>query len=209
MIMINRSYSTVLSVSMFGTLQKFSKIVLLAYKDDVFFLASATTYGFLLQGICKIYGNSQNRKRCRRIINFIARNGWITAFFLAFAVRIAPKILSSRAFHELIYTALPYNFSDAEKNRRLLMSQKFKFSPRFLFFIKILKWGSIFTFITVFIIDTIQTFLDNLWVWEFAFSIWELYKNIMIYMWTGEVPVDRTFLELFFLWRFFMGGGGY
>ena len=209
--MMNRSYSKVLSVAMFGTIQKFSNIVLVVYKDDVFFLAGAATCGFILQGICKIYGNSQNRRHRRRIINFIARKGWIIAFFGAFAIRTAPKILSSRAFRESIYGALPYNFSDTEKNRRLILSVtndkiSDKLKSRFLFFIKILEWGSTLSLITIFIIYMIQTLLLNPEILEFAFSIVKLYKNVMIHMWTGQIPHDRTFIQLFLLWRFFMGG---
>ena len=196
---------------MFGTIQKFSKIVLVVYKDDVVFLAGAATCGFILQGICKIYGNSQNRRHRRRIINLISRKGWILAFFGAFAIRTAPKILSSRAFHESIYKSLPYSFSDAEKNRRLIISvtnDKIidKLKSRFLFFIKILEWGSTVSLITIFIIYMIQTLSLNPEIWEFAFSVWKLYKNIMIHMWTGQIPHDRTFIEFLLLWRFFMGG---
>lgn len=199
---------------MFGTIQKVSKIVLVVYKDDVFFLAGAASCGFILQGICKIYDNSQNRRHRRhrrRIINFIARKGGRIAFFGAFAIRTAPKILSSilssRAFRELIYRALPYNFSDAEKKRRLIISvTNDKISYKLKLFLKILEWGSTSSLITVFIIYLIQTLLLNPEIWEFAFSVWELHKNVMIHMWTGQIPNDKTFVELCLLWRFFMGG---
>ena len=204
---------------MVNTVQKFSKILLVVYENDILFLIGGATCGIILQGFCKIYckkiknprSKFQNRRR-RRIINFIANKGGIIGLFAVLAVKIAPKISSSKTFHDAIYTALPYNFSDAEKRRRLVIAItndkiRDKLLRRFLFFIKILEWASTLSLITIFIIYMIQSvLLLDPEIWEFAFSIVKFYKNMLIYSMTGQVPNDKAFFKTLIVWRFFMGG---
>ena len=149
--MINSSYYKVLSIAMFSTVKKFSKFMLV-YKNDVLFIGSATTCGFILQRICQEYLNSQkklhsvqelknskpkSRKKRRRILNFIAWRGGKTMFFVALVGKAGPKVIASKAFSEAIYKALPYTYSNPEKKRWVIEVAKDK---RILFLMKLLSY---------------------------------------------------------------------
>lgn len=214
--MVNRSYSKVLLVAMFGTVKKFSKFVLV-YKNDIIFIGSVTTCGFILQRICQEYLNNQkklysiqelknskpkSRKKMRRILNFIARKGGMTMFFVALVGKASPKVIALKAFSEGIYKSLPYTFSDAEKKRWVIEVAKNKSSyKKIRFFIKLLSYVSGITGFSLFSLLFLDEALSRIpGLSSYILNILTFFQILM-----GIIPdnLSQEWVELIILWKFF------
>ncbi len=193
----------ILSLTMFGTVKKVSKFVV-DYKNDVIFIGSATTCGFILQRVCKEYvsnqkelysvqklkdSKSKSRKIRHRIINFLARKGGRALFFIALAGKSGPKIIVSKAFREAIYKSLPYTFSDDEKTRWVVEVAKDKrIYKKIRFFMKLLSYVSgitSFGLLSLLFLDAILWSLDDI-LWAIGHLNAEFYE--FYFLLTGVLP---------------------